>query len=1151
MPERVLPPNSWAQAAGKKTAIKKTKKRKSGILGTGIGPDVNIGITTALQELGSGVTGLARLIAPGSKEGETGYADAGKGFLSSLAGTALSPGAALLLADKVAPSNPTAKFRKAAADRFAEVLGEDFRPQDFGTRVKERGLLPALVEDVGNVSLVAGAAAAPIKGAAAGAKLAGAPAAAGKLRAVTGPDTLLGGLQRPYRTVGSEVRSGVLKPANTRVLEAAGVADKAIPETADTLPVPDTPDAPAARPPGRVTEGLARVETFLQGREAAGIARDMTRAADAERATAARSPAVREAVSIARDQLITKAAESGRKMTRAEASLIVGDEIWARTTGVKALEERFPDASGIVRTATIPENLKTPALEEALVSATKAQALAKAKATEILATSRKGLDGLEGADDILPSLTKKQEGMLADAGKKAERANSPVLARMEGRQRASREAYVAAQEAKLSRVLEQMRTGALERASAPNQVGRAREWGTTNPPTDVTRTVPQVAANPPKFPTPDAPGAPGAGPADFYKAGRDSQEAVDRLAAIARKGKQLEDTRRSVQKTIDDTNLVLSGNLLPAQMERARLIDGAARLSAKVADEQRTPSVSRSPRRWQPLMRAVEELGKEAETNPALAASLEGLPKTLEEIQTLALSYGFDAQHVRDFSPLQVKRLVFGNMRLGLGKDVLHEASAGTRKTSTGALSRAKGVDRSFEAMLAATVEATTEARTNDIVTWVEDTVARSLPKGSEIPEGWKLWDPVRTNLLTGTALDEGAYAAITTAATESKIVPEAVITTLNRFTKDYDHWAFRAISKVTSPWRTLVLTLSPGWYTRNFAGNVLMATAEGVSLKDWSSAWKSYRKTDSLGPYADEPFIRSGGLAREAGVMADNSLIPRAGRREAGSIIGGAKAGLLEAIDESGRIRGPAQQIQRRMTRANEVVDEFARAAVYHKGLNSRSLTPEQAWKRANEAMVDYGALSPFERSAVRSVVPFYSWQKGILKVTINQAIDHPARTSLIMQMGKMNDEYIADRLGVEKDDVPNLYNHLVGDVNIRSYNPFADPSELLSVEGITRSMNPFLELAVRKGLGAPEGGFAETFRLGDYGQAQADVDVRSGLIDLATKSPSARIIKDESRGEGAGQRVVRGLGFGPVDEAKIKARLAKTRKQLEKQER
>lgn len=1141
MPERVLPPNSWARAA-KKPEKKKAKKRKSGILGTGIGPDVNLGATTALQELGSGVTGLVRLLAPGSKEGEPGYKDAGKGILTSLAGTAINPATAIpQLVEMIAPDSRAGKAGRATRELLegltAEAFGDEYRAQTGWRRMSERGILPAAIEDIGNVSLIAGGVTAPLKGAAGAAKVAGAGNTAAKLsakhRALTATDSPLGIIQHPYRTAGAGIRSGVLKPANARVLEAAGVSDTPITPDADAPDLP-TPDGPA---PGRVTRGLARAETLLQGREAAGVARDKTRAADSQRATAARSSAVQEAVTIARDHLITRAADTGRKMTRAEASLIVGDEIWARTTGVKALEEAFPAATKTVRTATIPEALKTPALEKALVSATKAQELAKAEATKILTTSRKGLAGLEGMDDTAPTMTKRQEGMVKDAGKKVARADSPVLARMEGKQRASREAYVAAQEEKLGRVLKMMADGAMERASVPHALARTREWGTDLPPTAVTRTVPQVAANPPKFPVPAEDGAPGAGPRDFYKAGRDSQEAVDKIAALARKGKQLEATRRSVQKTIDDVNLVLSGNLLPAQLERAKLIDQAARLSARVANEQRTPSVSRSPRRWQPLMRAVEELGKEAKTNPALAESLAGLPKTLEEIQTLALSKGFDAQHVRDFSPLQVKRLVFGNMRLGLGKDVLHEQTAGTRKTSTGALARVKGVDRSFEALLAATVEATTEARTNDIVTWVEDTVARALPKGSEIPDGWKLWDPVRTNLLTGTALDEGAYSAITTAATESKIVPEAVVTTLNRFTKDYDHWAFRAISKVTSPWRTLVLTLSPGWYTRNFAGNVLMASAEGVRLKDWSAAWKSYRTQDRLGPFAAEPFIRSGGMARDAGVLADESVIPR--------------AGLREAVDESGKIRGPAQQIQRRLIRVNEVVDEFARAAVYHHSINKKSLTPEQAWKRANEAMVDYGNLSPFERSAVRSVVPFYSWQKGILKVTLNQAIDHPARTSLIMAMGRMNDEYIADRLGVEKEDVPNLYNHLVGDVNLRSYNPFADPSELLSVEGITRSMNPFLELAVRKGMGAPEGGFAESFRLGDYGQAQADVDVRSGLLDLGTRSPGARLIHDDTREESAGERVIRGVGFGPVDEAKVRARLAKTKKQLDKQER
>jgi hypothetical protein len=1099
---------------------------KKGLLGTGLGPDIGLGLGTLLQELGGGVTGLLRLLAPGSKEGEPGWAELGKGLTTSALGTASTPG--ILQYALPEDKRPSEFIKKIPTDLF----GEDYRAQDLGERIAERGLLPALVEDIGNVALVAGGASAGLKAGSGTARAVGATKTATKLGDAAATANVAA---HPYRPLGTAIRETALKPAQASVISAI--------EEGSSV--------------GRGTQLLAGAENLLQGRDARKLALDQTRIADQERMIAARSPAVREAVTVARDHLITEGAKAGVKVTRREASHMVGDEIWARSTGVKALEQKFPEIPAEeftrlgLRDRMIPAELKTPELEVALARATEAHALEKAKVNEILLSSRKGAEGLQ-AEDAPATLTKRQESLLRDAAKKFQRADSPVLQRKITRERASREAFLADQEAKLLRIADREAALSAGNEAATEAFGRSRNLGGMGPAAPVAygtrqtpphwmpfqaafddappRTMAQIGATPPKLPQPPAKSG------DFYAAGRKGQEAISRIELAAVKLKQLETSRAQVQKAISEVQSVLEGHRLPSEVEQSALRAQGSKLAEKVAREQQAPSLSRTPARWQPLMHAVQKLGEEAESNPALASVLEGLPKTLEGIQDLALSYGFDAQHVRDFTPQQVRRLVFGNMRLGLGRETLtHEVAAGTRKARNLSLAKAGGVDRSIEAFLAASVEATVEARTNAVVSWVEKTVARKIPKDAEIPAGWRLWDPARTYLMTGTDLSEDALKSITVTATDGLIVPEAVIHTLDRFSRNYDHWAWKAISKVTSPWRTLVLTLSPGWYTRNFAGNVMVTMAEGVSLKDWSAAWKSYRTKDELGRFADVPFVRSGGLAKEAGVMADDSLIPR--------------AGLREAISEEGKVRGTLQEGSRHLLRINEVVDEMARAAVYHRGINKLSLSPHEAWKRASEALVDYQALSPFERAAVRSVLPFYAWQKGILKVTLNQGIDHPARTGLILQLGQLNDEYIADRFGVLEGSVPDYYKHLIGDKNVRGYNPFADPGELLSPEGLTRSLNPFIELAVRKGLGAPEN-FPESYRVGFFGQPQPDVDVPSGLAEMVTRSPGGRILGNE-QGEDAGGRTFRAIGLADVNDTRIRERLRKTSKQIAKKER
>jgi hypothetical protein len=189
----------------------------------------------------------------------------------------------------------------------------------------------------------------------------------------------------------------------------------------------------------------------------------------------------------------------------------------------------------------------------------------------------------------------------------------------------------------------------------------------------------------------------------------------------------------------------------------------------------------------------------------------------------------------------------------------------------------------------------------------------------------------------------------------------------------------------------------------------------------------------------------------------------------------------------------------------------------------------------RSYQALVDYGDLSPIERQMVRAVIPFYSWQKGILKVVLDQVIDHPARTSILAMLGRMHEDYVADQLGLDPEDVPGGYKHLISGRNFRSYNPFADPGDILSVEGIIRSMNPFIELGLRKGMGAPEF-YTDDYRLGQFGTVEEDLNVNASLGDMVLRSPSGRIAEDPD--------LQSAFGFKRLDEDALRSRLLRARK-------
>jgi hypothetical protein len=61
---------------------------------------------------------------------------------------------------------------------------------------------------------------------------------------------------------------------------------------------------------------------------------------------------------------------------------------------------------------------------------------------------------------------------------------------------------------------------------------------------------------------------------------------------------------------------------------------------------------------------------------------------------------------------------------------------------------------------------------------------------------------------------------------------------------------------------------------------------------------------------------------------------------------------------------------------------------------------------QRAKEAIVDYGDLSPFERSVVRRLVFVYPWQKGATKYAGHFLRDHPVQAAALGQAGTIGKE-------------------------------------------------------------------------------------------------------------------------------------------------
>lgn len=95
-------------------------------------------------------------------------------------------------------------------------------------------------------------------------------------------------------------------------------------------------------------------------------------------------------------------------------------------------------------------------------------------------------------------------------------------------------------------------------------------------------------------------------------------------------------------------------------------------------------------------------------------------------------------------------------------------------------------------------------------------------------------------------------------------------------------------------------------------------------------------------------------------------------------------------------------------------------------------------AVERANEALGNFSALSPYERQVVRKVYPFWSWIRFINKAAFQLLVDQPDRVLFMAHLGAMSTEDEVDGLWdwlQGKEEIPGL-----GFFDLNFLNPYQD---------------------------------------------------------------------------------------------------------------
>ena len=499
---------------------------------------------------------------------------------------------------------------------------------------------------------------------------------------------------------------------------------------------------------------------------------------------------------------------------------------------------------------------------------------------------------------------------------------------------------------------------------------------------------------------------------------------------------------------------------------------------------------------------------KDAESDPALKAVVGDAEPTFKAFMARATALGMDPQYVPELTEARVHELSGERVNTRMGKII----EAGARKESEGHLRRMNAVDRSVEAFLAARTAIHQEIATNMGTEFFRKNFGIEVKKGATWDRGdYAFWNPEKQPIPDGGREAMGVRVA----PTDGVLIPKSLARAIKRSNADFTggfETAYKANKYVMNPWRNAVITASPQFYLNHTLGHAVLATIEGVKLHHWTEAVQKWREA------ADNPLTTN-----EATDVGGRSIVSQGTTKEPSMLDAGtAKERAARAEGVSGKLAARSHAVAQKLHNITNVVDGVTRTAVYI-AKKEKGYTDAEALNKAISNVVDYNDLSPAEQQIARAIIPFYSFQKQILKIVAKFPVDHPVVLGLGANFGRINQHQMQDAFGTK---LPLGYQGLIqtgggGTVNTRGLNPFKDSFSLASPEGIAAAANPLIAGAIRMGFNAPSGGYVKNRKMDAYGNLVPDVGPGDIGYDVTAQLPG---VVEAQALAGAGRGPLRG---------------------------
>lgn len=228
--------------------------------------------------------------------------------------------------------------------------------------------------------------------------------------------------------------------------------------------------------------------------------------------------------------------------------------------------------------------------------------------------------------------------------------------------------------------------------------------------------------------------------------------------------------------------------------------------------------------------------------------------------------------------------------------------------------------------------------------------------------------------------------------------------------------------------WRAMVLGLRPAWLVNNIVGNTLMYIMGSNDLRAITSLMDSMKRLAPKHQWDDfDRILQKKFTVSESGTFIGTQF-PHLRAKVLPARIAQGIVSFLPKIDKvwdqslrRAMIRTELKKNPQIIARAKAMKLEnrdFWKAAIDE--LDANPDLVKQIEGKVHDVLGNFENLSQFERTTVRSVIPFWAWYRAITAVTLKLPFDSPVRVNLLGRLGEIGVESYIEQYGINPDEVP-----------------------------------------------------------------------------------------------------------------------------------